>query len=64
MYELVLTACQSVPADIVALPPRETELPLSVIAEFVNEPLAIFESVLLEPLIVLLVSVSVDVLAT
>jgi hypothetical protein len=52
-----MTYTGSVPASIVALPPRETGVPLSVMLELVKDALPILVKVLLAPLIVLLVKV-------
>ena len=60
----VLTACQSVPATMSPLEPKEIEVPLIVIDEFDNDELPMLDNVLLLPLIVLLVSVSVVALPT
>jgi hypothetical protein len=48
----------------VAEPPRLIELPLTVIALFVSDPLAILDNVFVAPLIDLFVSVSVVSLPT
>ena len=49
---------------MVALPPRETGVPLSVMLELVKDALPILVKVLLAPLIVLFVKVSVVALPT
>ena len=59
-----MTYTGSVPASIVALPPRETGVPLSVMLELVKDALPILVKVLLAPLIVLFVRVSVVALPT
>jgi len=59
-----MTYTGSVPASIVALPPRETGVPLSVMLELVKDALPIFDKVLFAPLIVLFVRVSVVALPT
>lgn len=52
-----MTYTGSVPASIVALPPRETGVPLSVMLELVKDALPILDKVLFAPLIVLFVKV-------
>jgi len=59
-----MTYTGSVPVSIVALPPRETGVPLSVMLELVKDALPILVKVLLAPLIVLFVRVSVVALPT
>jgi hypothetical protein len=59
-----MTYTGSVPASIVALPPRETGVPLSVMLELVKDALPILDKVLFAPLIVLFVRVSVVALPT